>query len=604
MESGLPLGLPTNIQHDMHRLVGWSSTIGHLIDGSMVRVIGMIIEAESDSEKAKLEEVASRYWDRHHEHGTDAFKADLVQRVRPAELDDTTRHLRIEAFVAARTGIASELYPEFFDVSSEHVDKDGLVDYQFLLRRAKMLQPGVFLDEARQLLLFAHRFFRRSLSHRNKLNEYFLDSYVQAAAESTLQPRLRLDPDMVGHPSTHRGLVESEYWHGPKFTDDIEAIPSGVAVHSATERTRQYEGVDKTHIWWKPEESREGDGLSESFRTFEVEELIDNPSPGLPGERYGCRYAHAEYSSSKAAITHFDGAIRAYPAEAYLERIEVNIDRAGKHSEYTKLFRFDGPMPVEQWKRLLSDYFRGNPLIPEYLGGSNPEDSLAPDSESQQVSEACGVSAQDALCVLIQQMPGVPPASLDIERTVVVLSNDYKAQFVETGLGSVDKLLRSMIDLSGVASHCKDDGFLELPRLFFALDDRFPASMHETVTALSAALRDDIDERQLRAIALALVWPRDGLLTSLSIRGPATLVPRLLDRLLLVVNPTGPASSWVEDLSAFVRELSPLASPCGDLRGALKGRLALQRDDTIDSDVIFPPELVLELQSRGLFAAP
>jgi hypothetical protein len=49
-----------------------------------------------------------------------------------------------------------------------------------------------------------------------------------------------------------------------------------------------------------------------------------------------------------------------------------------------------------------------------------------------------------------------------------------------------------MIDLSGVASHCKDDGFLELPRLFFALDDRFPASMHETVTELSAALRDDI----------------------------------------------------------------------------------------------------------------
>ncbi len=27
MESGLPLGLPTNIQHDMHRLVGWTSTI-------------------------------------------------------------------------------------------------------------------------------------------------------------------------------------------------------------------------------------------------------------------------------------------------------------------------------------------------------------------------------------------------------------------------------------------------------------------------------------------------------------------------------------------------------------------------------------------------
>lgn len=40
--SGLPRGLLVNIQHDMHRPVGWSQVLGHLLDGAMVRVIGLM----------------------------------------------------------------------------------------------------------------------------------------------------------------------------------------------------------------------------------------------------------------------------------------------------------------------------------------------------------------------------------------------------------------------------------------------------------------------------------------------------------------------------------------------------------------------------------
>jgi hypothetical protein len=92
----------------------------------------------------------------------------------------------------------------------------------------------------------------------------------------------------------------------------------------------------------------------------------------------GCRYAHAEFSADEAAITHFDGAVRAHAWEPYLERIETSIDRAGKHADYTKVFRFDGTLAIPHWKRLLSDFFRGNKLIPEYLGApaemdENPE---------------------------------------------------------------------------------------------------------------------------------------------------------------------------------------------------------------------------------------
>ena len=151
----------------------------------------------------------------------------------------------------------------------------------------KQVQPGVFHDHDRDLLLFAHRFFRRSLSHRNKLNAYFLQSFDATAREnSDLCVRLRLDPDLVGHPASTRNLIELEHWRGPLYSDDIAAIPNGVAEHKADERTKLYEGVDRTQVWWKAPESRRVDGQAVDYRTFEIEELIENPSGGLGDNQF------------------------------------------------------------------------------------------------------------------------------------------------------------------------------------------------------------------------------------------------------------------------------------------------------------------------------
>jgi hypothetical protein len=180
--------------------------------------------------------------------------------------------------------------------------------------------------------------------------------------------RLRLDPDLVGHPASARSFIELEYWRGPHFNDDIATIPSGVAEHKAESRDRFFSGVDKTQIWWKdPEERRASDDKPYEVRTFEIEELIEDASSGLDAGRYGCRYAHAEYHIAKGVISHFDGAIRAYEEEAYLARLDLAIDRAGKHADYTKIFRIDGELPTRDWKRLLRDHYRGNEL-PDEIG--------------------------------------------------------------------------------------------------------------------------------------------------------------------------------------------------------------------------------------------
>ncbi len=315
-EGGLMPGSPSYIQHDLHRPFGWNEVLGCLVDGPTVRIIGMLNMVETDAEKADLAKRAAEFWHYHHHDGKKSLRDELSKRVAPSSLEAATYH-QLEAYAVARSGLAAEIYPELFELNSDLVDKDGLTDYRALLTRMKYLQPGVFLDQERGLVLFAHRFFRRSLSHLNKLNDYFLTSFNLAAKETSLTPRLRLDPDLLGHAETVLYFMEREYWHGPKFSDDVVSIAPGSSEHKASERVRYFEGIDKTQFWWKKPEARFQGENEVGYRTFEVEELIENVSGGLLQDYYGCRYAHAEFSPAVAAITHFDGAIRAYPAEAY-----------------------------------------------------------------------------------------------------------------------------------------------------------------------------------------------------------------------------------------------------------------------------------------------
>jgi hypothetical protein len=112
---------------------------------------------------------------------------------------------------------------------------------------------------------------------------------------------LRLDPDMLGLPASAGAAIELEYWGGPRFSEDIEVIPSGVTVHKHTDDERRLSRIDQTQIWWKSPETRIGEAGVKQFRTFEVEELIEDASAGLDGDNFGCRYAHAEYDLQSQA---------------------------------------------------------------------------------------------------------------------------------------------------------------------------------------------------------------------------------------------------------------------------------------------------------------
>ena len=594
--------MPVHMQHDMHRLIGWSRPLGLYADSLMVRVLGLIEEPETEQEKADLEARAKEYWEHHHREGAAPFRDELISRVAPADLTNA-RFLQMEAVVVERIGIAAELYPDLFTPGVGSVDKDGLADYRELLRRMTQVQPGMFHDSDRNLLLFAHRFFRRSLSHRNKLNANFLQSFdVTAEENGDLRVRLKLDPDLVGHPASARNLIELEHWRGPLYSDDIAAIPNGVAEHKADDRSRMFEGVDRTQVWWKAPESRGVDaGEAVDYRTFEVEELIENPSGGLGDDHFGCRYAHAEFSADEAAITHFDGAIRAYAGEPYLDRIETSIDRAGKCAAYIKVFRFDGALAIPRWKRLLSDFFRGNKLIPEYLGAPADVDEETMAEPATDVSAPAPTETDAmALAALISLEPGSIGGPVEICAEHRQEIADQLIPYVEIGVGEVASHLRTRLDLSDTTTVGFADGVLNLSRLGFGATANLKAIFDAEVSALANALRRDVDAGVIQRAAVPLTWEDDRLLVTLTIAGDADKVATVLNQLHTLVDPAKPPSEWIEPLSDLIKATAPRQRSKVNWSGVHRGVLSIERSGVVQQQMFVPDGLMQHLLSTGV----
>ncbi len=295
----------------------------------------------------------------------------------------------------------------------------------FTLKTLIPIGPGVFRHD--DLVFFAHPFLRRSLSRLNSLNSPFLVRLQQLAA-AKLNVKIALDPDMVGLASSYSDYFEFEYWWGPKFTDDLTQIPVGIARHEAEEDQRLFHGISRTEFWWQSRDEQ---------HIFEVEELRDIPTAPQGGSNYGCRYVHSIIDEAESYTKHFDGAIRMYTEDKMLERLDTNIRDAGRHSLYTKLWRIDGVIDTAAWKALLTDYFRDNQLVGEYLGAT-PE------------------GFRDSLAAI--DLPVVEPRQETVDETLTPMLQEYvpysmsKGSGVRLALSFCPEPFASDIDLQVIAT--------------------------------------------------------------------------------------------------------------------------------------------------------
>ncbi|MGD0631788.1 MAG: hypothetical protein ABR987_20850, partial [Terracidiphilus sp.] len=549
LEHKLPLGSPSFISHDLTRLAGWSSSPLTVLCRDMARQVAFIHYPEIQADEQALREISDAYSKSRSEQQRAGFEQELRGRVNQANLGDATADFS-HCAILIRNGLVSELYPEFFSLDSAAVDKDGLTYYDELTSAFDVVQPGIFHDRERNVLIFAHKFFRRSLSNSNSLNQYFLKRFDDAAKGKNVRARIRLDPDMVGHPESLEHVLEFEYWHGPKFSDDIQSIPSGATVHSADEQTRFFESIGKTHLWWKHPETRIINDKEFSYRTFEAEELLEEPSAGLGKDDYGCRYVHAEYAVEAEFISHFDGAIRAYPAIAFVERIEKNIDRAGKHSTYTKIFRLDGDVPVHLWKSLTVDFFRGNRLLPEYFGAPEEVPDAAPSaSESGEAPE------------LVALISFHGPETCPLLRVVADQSCPHDGELIDCidfNSGACGQLISQLVDISSASLLLCQDKIINMPRIIIGVSDNYAFKVSDLSRKLADALSSDRAAGKLEQASIALSWTGHGAMTTVSLAGKIDALIALIRCVPDIIEPGKPAAIWVDSLNAKLKELAPI----------------------------------------------
>lgn len=576
---GITPGMPINVNHDSCRRIGWSEPCGVYLAADMARLIGRHFFAQSETEHQFIDVLTDNFR-RHSQAALIEPYADVLATRVASAASEITGWWHREAAAVRMSGIAATLFPDLFAIGSEHVDKDGLVSVAHLRRRTREIEPGVFHEPDRDLLLFAHPFLRRSLSRDNSLNAYVLRSFSNAADVVGVEARLRLDPDLVGHPESARPVMELEYWHGPKFDDDIAVIPVGVATHKNSDHARRMSGVDKTQIWWKAPENRPDGADLRSVRTFEIEELIEDPSPGLVSDHYGCRYAHAEYDLTARSISHFDGAIRAYEPDPYFDRLDRSIDRAGKQALYTKLFRLDGDLSVSLWKQVLTDWFRGNRLIPEYLGASEADLTEVRPPVPEEVE-----TARPALAAYIGLEPAHEPGpdGISLVADQSILLEGQHTPVAEVGHGRVGVLSAQWAAPEATLIWTRDTK-ANLACIMLPGDPASTEDWRAVAVPLAAAISQDAAAGMLSRIALAISWRREDIRVTISIEGDAGPVADLLGAAADIIVPSASPTLWSEPLNDALRARGPPLELAVAWPEQLvqRGRLLLEREEDFE----------------------
>lgn len=342
-------GGPTNLNHDSTKFAGWTYLSGIYLEPGKAYLTNEVYIPENDEEHKQLVEKNIRYLEQIYYYS----KIDEFNRLRDMlgeYLSNSAMPALVNCVAFEDKNIVLKVFPEL-----EADIHKGLIDLKLL----EPVLPGIY--KRGQYILFAHRYFRRSYSLLNALNDSFLERFDKLR-NSDLKVQIALDLDMIGLSGTEQMEVEYQYWWGPKFDEDLSKIPVGVTRHKNEHYDNLFSNIDFTEFGWYVQDGRQ---------TFECEEVNVRPNIWNEEEFFGCRFVHSMLNPDSNLPNHLDGAVRAYTDEKMLIRLDSNIAESERDTWYTKLWRIDNDMPVSLWKELITHYYRDNMLIGEYFGGND-----------------------------------------------------------------------------------------------------------------------------------------------------------------------------------------------------------------------------------------
>ena len=396
-----PCPTPSFANHDHTKLIGYTELSGIYCQPGKAFLLNKIFFPENENEHNCFPDAYDYlYKERYVEN---KCKYDKLKELLGHDLTEEAVPCWVNAVSFFDRNIIKRVLPELISV-----DDDGLIDISVL----SQIKPGIYKKGS--YLVFAHHYFRRGFSRLNTLNQEFLDLLYKTKSETQCSVKVAIDYDMIGMVGTESEEFEYSYWWGPKFNDSIQDIPYGVTKHVNDKFNSVFSDIRWTEFGFYEQDSKQ---------TFECEEVTDSENILKDGESYsGCRFVHSMFKENTDLPEHLDGAIRAYTEEKMCLRLDVNIDKSNRDTEYEKLWRIDGVITVIRWKELITHYFRDNMLIGEYFGGE--DDKLVERTHIPDLPQAPVVTVSDFIPVKFAKGDGL---RLAIKRIPVKSeSNDYQ----------------------------------------------------------------------------------------------------------------------------------------------------------------------------------
>lgn len=568
-------GVPSCIGHDLHRSFGWSRPLGLYFEPGLTRLFGITYVAETQSESNWISNEV--YNSINLRIQRDCYPhADELRRRIADRLTGEEKILECSGTALIRSNLAVEVFSRIF----AQKDNDGLIP----LASLEYLGDGVF--RSGELLLYAHPYFRRSLSRLNNANDELLKSLLKA--QETVDVKIALDTDMVGLASTFIPKLEHEYWWGPMFDDELISIVPGVTRHCANERDKLFHAINWTDFFWY---SRDGE------HTFEAEELRDIPSFGHGDDLYGCRYVHSIIDEASGIVKHFDGAVKEYTEEQMIMRLDVDLSRAERDAKYTKLWRLDGHISVPLWKEIITHHFRDNHLVGEYLGGRETNPRVASTLVLER-TEGDNTDGQLVRSNVPDVVPGVPFEGTGPRmavsfrpvhetphlRTIIPLetwnTENSSIEIIESDIVEIIKILKrgnSSVELSpGSKFYIVEDLYTNFPLIYH----KDPNTMKTTILAFQELVSIWNESADDRVININLSFENGAHAVCISLLGHIRDLPPILEVLFNACDSmTEGDYSWCTRIADFLDQSYPESVDIPHLQDlwTSNGRLCIKR---------------------------
>lgn len=362
---------PTCLTHDSHRLIGYSKADGLYIAPDMDCVTGCSFIAETDEDIDTIIRLRKNWLNKQltiplNKYGKD-FNEKLAKIGGFNEMGKGIMHYN-SILMYGFQGIVDKIFPELVKKKNRY----GQIELSILEENFEYRGAGVFAHKQTDFAVMLHPYLRKSLSRHNNFNLEFLDALFSYRNNKDVNIEVTIDEDFIGYTPSFLMPMEFEHVYGVPFNDDVEKIKAGPVCYMSSEQDHRYYQSLKTEYNWKWEGGE---------FTFEMEDVNDYSMPGALNKEYGCYYVHSQYDFENGVFKHFDGAIREYSESEMMERVDQKFTETGKDKKYTKVFRMDGKIPIQEWKNLILKFTYGLPSVYEYFGHKRPEVIQSPTEE-------------------------------------------------------------------------------------------------------------------------------------------------------------------------------------------------------------------------------